>query len=408
MLPERFENREFTKVGFNKGYAIAEVDEYIDLLIEAYEELAAELHELEGRYEQLDAAHEECKSKVDGAQEVLDRGRTIIAEAEAQAQAKLAFAKTTAEAIETEANEKAKALRISSENTAKKLLTEIKARTESINEENQKRKEASEKEAEEIIYSAKDQAKKHTEKTNAQCAEKIAECEAEIKRRFDEFEVTAKKAADFRAKLFEAYSEQILSLENIVIPEEFHAGGKELTEVQTPDENVITEPPADIIDLLDADDIIVEEDLFDEDGYIFAEPEEGEAVLTSDTADVPQEQAEEDPDTESSPESETVEVSDITFDEMPKASADTVGQSANIIEDTDPMAFEAPAEQSKASKGAENIYAGFDVETEHSGQVHYDTNDIASVNKKLDDIMKNKDDSMKNNLGVSQKLGFLK
>lgn len=54
-------------------------------------------------------------------------------------------------------------------------------------------------------------------------------------------------------------------------------------------------------------------------------------------------------------------------------------------------------------------FAAFSIEKEHSGQVQYNSSEIASVNKKLDDIMSKKGDhSDQAEKSISKKLGFLK
>ena len=400
MLPEHLENREFTKVGFNKGYAIAEVDSYIRDLIEAYEQLSAEMSELEGRYEQLDQAHTECKQKVDRAQEILERERSIITEAKAEAEAAIAYAKANARVIENDAREKAAAERANAESIARKLFSEAKARTEAINEENNKRKQASENEAAQLISSAKDQAKKHTEMTCAKCEEMLSQCKADIKRRQDEFDIVAKKAADFRAMLFTAYSEHLLSLENIDIP---RATGT----TDAPTIEISHDPKADDNDILV--EMLCDEDVIEDDGGFLdisrIEMEKAEQTVVSDSDETIDEAVDtSDAEEHTEPDAdEHVDVGEQTKET--EISADELYVKKANSEPVEEGARDSSA-QEPAQKKQSNVYGVFDVETEHSGQVHYDSTNISSVNKKLDDIMKNKNESKTG--GVSQKLGFLK
>ena len=281
--------------------------------------------------------------------------------------------------------------------------------TDAINEENKRKKEAAEKEANEIISIANDRAKKQTDRTQELCAEMIAECEADIKNRQDEFSRVAKKAAEFRAMLFGVYSEHLLSLENIVIPEEFSDSEKEDV-LQTEQEK---EKPVGFADLL------VDDDVIDDDGFI----EEKKILPLEDDIEISEPDLTEndagaafaDQDIEAVPSVEAAAdtVADVEYDKDAKQQSDA-HKSTGELTDAEPTVYDAvdilsPGAVSKEAPEAASgvIYGSFDVETEQSGQVHYDSTDISSVNKKLDDIMKNKTEA-KAGSGVSQKLGFLK
>ena len=55
------------------------------------------------------------------------------------------------------------------------------------------------------------------------------------------------------------------------------------------------------------------------------------------------------------------------------------------------------------------MFAGIEVQKEHSGQIRYDSSDIESVNKTLDSIIEKKGKSAADTkLNGAAKLGFLK
>ena len=423
MLSEEMINHEFSRTF--KGYDVEQVEEYIEKFIGMYEQLANENKELTLRYEQLTKALEESKETVEEAARLGEERERIVEEARQKGQELIDGAEAEAQSILLLTKQKAQSSIENAENMARRLLTEAKSRAESMDAETQSIKEAAEAEAERIIEEAKEEAKKLIRATKINCVKRLDECNSELEAVKAEHDAVAKKAADFKAMLFEAYSAQILSIENIEIPQAL----TEEAPVQHPQENA---PSDDSTDKTNVDDAFISEesDRTDEDSVIsenmpdaaedatFAPAyplildlpgkDAGEAEDTSDKAAEPDKTIEEQPETFSPPEADTQGAGDeselLNYD-RDRADAEETSKETNYVFEGGKLKINKSAKEDEYKS-----FTGFQIEKERSGQVQYDSTNITSVNKTLDDIMtkKGKDKVGDRNDGYPSKLGFLK
>ena len=107
--PQELKNKSFTR--FGKGYDMAEVDEYIDFIVEKYSEIFAQCDKYDKKLRGISARIGEIKSEEDtihklviSTQKNCDR---LISEAEEEAKNKILSARETAERILADAREKA-------------------------------------------------------------------------------------------------------------------------------------------------------------------------------------------------------------------------------------------------------------------------------------------------------------
>ncbi len=394
MLPDEILNKEFSRAF--KGYDMNEVEEYIETLIGMYEQTANENKELSLRCEQLSASLEQNREKVEAAEGLCAERDSIIARAETEAQA-----------LAADAREKAQGMLASAEDTARRLLTEAKARTDAMTRELSERQTEAEQKAEQTLADAMEEAKKLIKATKLNCVKRLDECTEKVAEARSEYDALVAKAADFRAMLFSAYSAQILAIEGLEIPErsadpvtetdaETDAETDMKTDVETEEpgheseQAVQSESTAEQTSPSSVDTIATEQP-----EPTATEPEHGEDVRTDNI-----------------PAAFTPPVTDIgsVILGIDGLDTDTENEPEHIEpENTDaPAKRIIPATEKKAKKEKEERYAGFDVEKEHSGQVMYDSTNIVSVNKKLDDIMTKKGKQENDSAGVSRKLGFLK
>lgn len=411
MLSEEMINHEFSRAF--KGYDIEQVEEYIEKFIGMYEQLVNENKELTLRYEQLVKALEDNKETVEAAARLSEERERIVEDAKAQGQALISEAETEAQGILLGAKQKAQSTIENAEGMARRLLTEAKSRAESMDAETQNVKKASQAEAESIIADAKEEAKKLIRATKVNCVKRLDECNRELDAAKAEHDAIRKKAADFKAMLFEAYSAHILSIENIEIPEP-------LLDNEQPQGDAPEEQIDACANLSEAVEPTKAEQTTES-----TLPEEQETGNTEDNVrfapvfplilDVP--------DAESGEENQSQTDSRPSLFSPPESSAQ------EDIEANEPLNYDEDDEISLPDKETSYVFdggsirtsregkkdeyksfTGFKIEKERSGQVQYDSTDITSVNKTLDDIItkKGKGSAQDKTEAYPGKLGFLK
>ena len=433
MLSEDIINYDFPRAF--KGYAVEQVDEYIDALIAMYQQLSSENEELSRRVAELDSQLKEKQETVDTANEVIAERDRIVADAAETAQKEL-----------YESKQKAHEYMVNAENTARRLLEEAKSRAESIGREAEDVKAAADEAAKKTASDAMEEAKKLIKVTKLNCVKRLCECDERVAEAQREYDALIKKAADFKAMLFEQYSSQILSIENLEVPEPAVKTQEKASSVHTVthteelshNENVLGDTDGDggdknALEHTDGDDA-------DKSApeHSAENADVGDEARLGMTAQAAQQSAEEDeptaPDTVDNSPFDGADCTVKTEDEStPEQSAPPIDGEAELREallggcektetqsaNVQPAAqtyLEKSGEHGRPKRGSEyaksTSYTGFAVETEHSGQVHYDSTNIRSVNKKLDDIIrgKGKENTTGENKGASmtRKFDFLK
>ena len=380
-MTDEIVNKEFTRAF--KGYDVDEVEEYIETVIGLYEQLENENKELSLRCEQLTASLEESERK---AAEAEQKTQTVASESDE---------------IVAEAREKAKEIVASAENSARRLLTEVKLKRDELNRaieekhtaasaEIESTRERAVEEAKELILTTKQNCQDRTREVDAEIEKKRRECDVEIKQKVAECEAqierikaeheseiaeleakkaaaeaeyneTARMAAEFREKLFAHYSEQIMMLEGFEIP-------------SVPEsETVVEEEITPIVE----DEFVPEFEPMQEPSFELV-PEIIEEPITEEA----QESVSESLVNDATPEMTMV------FDTHSASEMNVAKKQKSAFDDTMTI---------------------FNVEKEHSGQVHYNSSEISSVKHKLSDIMTKKGmTESADDKAVSKKLGFLK
>lgn len=409
MLTEEMINHEFSRAF--KGYDIEQVEEYIEKFIGMYEQLANENKELTLRYEQLTKALEDNKETVESAARLGEERERIVEEAKTQGQNLISEAETEAQTILLGAKQKAQGTIENAEVMARRLLTEAKGRAESMDSDAQNVKAAAEEEAARIIAEAKEEAKKLIRATKVNCVKRLDECNEAVEAAKAEHDAIMKKAAAFKAALFEAYSAHILSIENIEIPEPYYDNentdaGESEKHAEDSGASEDNSEPADVG--MQADDTAEQEhESAESDGdaqfapvfpVILDVPSEAEPQPSEDAAEAQ-------PETFSPPVADTEENGEanelLNYDREENVSD---RETNYVFDGGTPKAHKEEKEDKYKS------FTGFQIEKEHSGQVQYDSSNITSVNKTLDDIMSKKgkaSDRDKTN-AYPGKLGFMK
>lgn len=405
MLTEDMVNREFTRVF--KGYDIGEVEDYIEALIELYNQLANENRELVLRCDTLAKSLTETQGEMSRIQSVSSDRDEILRRAEEEARE-----------IVRSAREKAQSTIDAAESTSRELLREVKARAEEADRIIEQRQKDSEEKAQETLDAAMTEAKQLIRATKTNCIKRAEECESDLSAARERYDQMLVAARDFRERLFTLYSEQILSIESF--------------EIDTPSTETLAVDDAEG----QADDINT---------AIDAEPSQTECDDPSDAAQVEEipdyeieEAASETADEETGEPSETSEAAqtaDVEEAENIESPEPTPEPTPDLLSEeeqpyiTETEAVAADVEESDAEKAetillkrdrtiveravfddsVERKVTPFSIEKERSGQVHYDSRDISSVNRKLEDIIAKKGgaDTLSEN-NVSRKLGFLK
>ncbi len=385
MLSEEMINHEFSRVF--KGYDIEQVEEYIENLISMYEQLANENKEISARFEQLAASFEENRKTVDDAQSLNDEKERILKEACDERDRLIAEAQEQARTIKEEANIKAAGSVESAEGMARRLLSEAKSRAESMDCECEQKRIAAEEQAKKTLDEAFLEAKKLIRATKLNCQKRTEEAEVQLAEIKAEHDRIAAAAADFKRALYEVYSEQLLSIESIEIPD--------------------YQLPAPVVSETEAVDEVtaLKEEASDKESEI----EDIPAIASEGEDDADSEQKD-----EQKAEALQAEVEEDEADVGAKALAEQSfefkgGILDYIPEEEEPRAYPSPAPVKKEPKFKPSIYAGIEVQKEHSGQIRYDSRDISSVNRKLDEIISRKGkEPSENKKNDPTKLGFLK
>ena len=394
MLTDDMVNREFTRVF--KGYDVDEVEDYIEALIELYNQLANENRELVLRCDKLNTSLMESNTKLQKAEDISAEGDGIIHEAKQQADVML-----------REAKEKAQSILESAETTARQLLLDVKTKVEETESAIIKKHEDAEREAKAAVDAAMDEAKKLIKATKLNCVKRTEECEARLEDSRREYEDMCRKAQDFRARLYTAYSEQILAIESLEIEDTSQACPTEKADAVC---EAVTEAEVDSALICeDVTELESAEEAFDQPQPVEVESVEYEPEELEPLEDASEHPAEveltETADTETEQEDQADYV-EIVFDSDEEKSPDASENETRAASESD------TAEKPKKEYDRDNSdkrFAAFSIEKEHSGQVQYNSSEIASVNKKLDDIMSKKGDhSDQAEKSISKKLGFLK
>ncbi len=364
MLSEEIINHEFKRTF--KGYDTEQVEEYIENLISMYEQLSNENKEIKARYEQMsdffEKNREEAERLTEEKKQLLEDAKAekekILSDAAAEGESIVEQAREMSRSLREKANLKAQSAVEDAEGMARRLLSEAKSRADESDAECAQKKTAAEAEAKSIVDNALLEAKKLIRATKINCQKRTDEANAKIADIQAEHDRIARIAADFKCALFEAYSTQLLSLENIEIPEY-------QCPIEKTEEN--SEPSAEQL------------------------PQNQQPASESVTESVPEQETEEVSEPKPEPEPETEEQSYVFTD--------------GVIDKSE--GYTPP--KKKEEKYKPSIYAGIEVQKEHSGQIRYDSTNIASVNKTIDGILekKGKDPTQKVSDGTA-KLGFLK
>lgn len=415
MLTDDMVNRDFTRVF--KGYDVDEVEDYIEALIELYNQLANENRELVLRCDRLNTSLMESNTKLQESNTKLQEAEDASAEKEGIIQ----DAKQQADEMLREAREKAQSIIESAETTARQLLLDVKAKVEETESTIIKKHEDAEREAKATVDAAMDEAKKLIKATKLNCVKRTEECEERLEDSRREYAQMCKKAQDFRARLYTAYSEQILAIESLEIDE--------FEQTQTP-ENVCV--ACDTVAEAEETSEILEEDIAEleavEEASDESQPDEIELVEVEPVEDEPDEIES----LEEATEDMTEEAADAVTEDMTEpietAETDEAESQADYVEivfdsDDEDISVEAEPDAEAIAKpvtagipkhehdrdSSDKRFAAFNIEKEHSGQVQYNSSKIASVNKILDDIISKKGErSEQSEKSISKKLGFLK
>ncbi len=363
MLAEDIVNREFSRAF--KGYDINEVEEYIEMLIGMYEQLENENKELTVRCAELTSSLKDKEDKIEQAENTSAEADSII----------------------RSARERAREIVATAENTARRLLVEVKAKTESMTAELEEQQSEAHTQAKKILDDAMDEAKKLIRATKHNCAKRQEECERKLAEAEAEYEITVKRAADFREMLFCHYSDQIMAIEKLEIPVIEQNAETEHREKDTEcaQEKNNTEVHAE-----------------KEDQKV---TESAEPVQEQNSGPEPQPE-QKDP-AQSQPKAEKASMPAAFTPPVQEKASELVGFSDPQEDDGDTAELSVIIPKSPGV--SDRRFAGLNVEVEHSGQVHYNSSEIASVNRKLDDIIskKGKNDRASEQ-SVSQKLSFMK
>lgn len=423
MLTDEMVNREFSRVF--KGYDVDEVEDYIEALVELYNQVANENRELALRCDALNTALTENKEKFAEAEDVLSRRDEILNQAEQQAHD-----------VVVESREKAQSTIETAEATARELLLEIKEKSDRVDGEISEKKAQTDAECRAALDGAMEEAKKLIKATKLNCQkrqteseEKIAAKEAEFEEKLnaarEEYKSLCDKARDFRCKLFDMYSEQITLIESLEIdtdtdvPQPSDAECPEVndsaeTVAMDGDQSLADADEIDEVDEVDEIDVVDEVDEIDEIDEVDAlEPEVADAteadVAPSD-ADVADISVPRFADDESDPEDAADE------DEVVDSETDTESEHEPEACESEQAVLPEPEEAERTvvfnvphTGTSEKKYAAFEVHKERSGVVEYDSSELSSVRNKLEDITQKKGESSRiAQKNVSKKLGFLK
>lgn len=422
MLTDEMLNREFTRVF--KGYDTDEVEDYIEALVELYNQVANENRELALRCDALNKALEDDKIKIAQAESVTARRDEIIAEAEREAHDTV-----------LDAREKAQAAIDTAETTARELLIEIKEKSERTESEIKDKTAQTDARCKAALDDAMEQARALIKATKINCRkrqleseEKIKAAEAEIEKKLaakkEEYAFLCDRASEFCRKLFEAYSEQITAIQSL----ELDVGENTLTvEAECPESSEITQVPvtekaenSEGAAVIDEPDTAAETAVADEVDEVEGFDEIEEADELDETADADTTDTDKDNDT-AEPETHEMQEVELVADETEEPSPIDEPETADV-EETVKAAYDAedaqtstePSERTVVfsvpkSDASEKKYAPFEIHKERSGVVAYDSSELSSVRHKLEDITAKKGDSFQSaRQTVSKKLGFLK
>ena len=403
-MTEEFRNYQFSKA--IRGYNVDQVQEYIEKLTEMYDELQNENKELTLRYEQIAASLEEKREIIAEAQKTNAERDSIIAAASAKA-----------DEIVLSAEQRSQKLNADADAAARTVIEKAQGRAASIIGDADATLAQAQADASRLRADVANEAKNLIRATKVNCVKRLDECSRKVSEANAEYETLKKKAADFKAALFDAYSTHILNIENLEIPND-SMSDKMLSDgavnvsayteldgendtVQTADSVVGSYDPTDATAADTSHTLYVEADNISTDDTI-------SDTAADDTADDGQ-----------SVDAETVDVAvtnddGVTFDSVSDVDSDADGTQVNVMttDDADVQTEKSTAQPTAEKKTAEKLnYTGFAVEKEYSGQVHYDSSDISSVNKKLDDIVKSHGtdtQTEKKNPLNARRLGFMK
>ena len=407
MLTEDMVNREFTRVF--KGYDVDEVEDYIEAIIELYNQIANENRELVLRCESLTASLSESEAKLKQIQDTQAQRDGIIDAAEKQATELINEARETARLTVEQA-----------ECTARELLYEVKTKVQESESAIEHKLSEAEAKARDTVDSAIEEAKKLIKATKYNCVKRTEECEGKLAAAQAEYDSLMRRAAEFRDVILASYTEQMLAIRSV----EIDGYG---ADVQTP-----VVPEIQITDVCEDADAVsekidestpVEDCVTDEAEDVVEQiPEKVTEQRIEDTVEETTEEVTEEVTEDTSPE-ESEDVSDVTLD--------NAAENDEHISDGDECIVEHPTESESVAderyntvtitrerktydepmldSSLERKYAPFRIEKERSGQVQYNSSEISSVNQKLDDIMAKKGaGSEQAAQNVSKKLGFLK
>ena len=340
MLTEDMVNREFTRVF--KGYDIGEVEDYIEALIELYNQLANENRELVLRCDSLAKSLTETQGEMSRAQSISSEREEILSRAEEEARE-----------IVRSAREKAQSTIDTAESTSRELLKEVKARAEEADRIIEQRQKDAEEKAKETLDAAMSEAKQLIRATKINCHKRAEECESELSEARERYEGLLISAREFRERLFTLYSEQILSIEAFEIDE--------CTQAQT-------ETAADDTPTLEADATGNEQTESDEitEAQDVSEAEETAKAEEITEAEETAEAEESSETTEHAPEAEQTAL----------ARPQTADADAEKPEEIVLKRDRTIAERAVFDDSVERKVTPFSIEKERSGQVHYDSRDI--------------------------------
>lgn len=349
-----FRNYKFKKS--IKGYNTEAVDDYIKELLEAYDSVLSENAELTHRNDILTKTLSDAKADLESAKKTISRRDKIINKAKDDAERIVKKAERDSEEMLRLAREDR--VRLIEEGEAEKVKSDILS-------------------------------KKLLRATKLNCVKQLDEAKARVKVIDEEYERVRVSAANFKNALFEAYSRQILDIENIEIPR-IDEIDKDLLYQRVGDVSVTEKTISD--DIGDADAFVKESDVGTDiaanittDTNMAPPTDDSVEVLTEEPSVAASDAYEKSED--SVPEAETASESVLT------QAPDVVGREAHYQQEAEDIDLCAHEDFVGAS-GDRSRFTGFDVSVEYSGQVMYDITSYGSVKCKLLDIASEREEEL--------------